>query len=348
MKKIFIVLFFCAAVFSHAQQSREDMLIFIPTPTGGTTEEQNFFHAQFEMETTAAGYTVTDTRKDADYLIELAVNDNVIYYDDGTTGPPEENDPKKILELRLVRSEGDVEIVSFEWPFTEKEEMLDYDLFLLYQAMANVPMTKLHDLVETQYWRNKWLYLRASFDYPIQFYLLKSKGLGPHGPALWKESDEDETFPISGLEINPLPAATVGLEFQFLYWMSAEFGFTLNFGDAWTNALIPAIQIELKFPIKPSIHFMIEPYAMASFPMNTSDLVVEFPTVGVGGGVQLGVKGGNMGAFFVDVNFLYNIGSVGIRNTNKDYTNPAALYYDRFVLGLGIGYKVGFFDRIKE
>jgi hypothetical protein len=90
---------------------------------------------------------------------------------------------------------------------------------------------------------------------------------------------------------------------------------------------------------------MIEPYAVVSFPMNTSSRSIQFPTVGLGGGCQFGVRGGDMGAFFVDVNYIHFIGDVVMRNQNKSYPHPDSITYNRFTVGLGIGYKIGFFNR---
>jgi hypothetical protein len=127
--------------------------------------------------------------------------------------------------------------------------------------------------------------------------------------------------------------------------MSTELNFNLSFSDPMSNSFIPAIQIEQKFPIKPAKYFMIEPYAVVSFPLNTSSGSIQFPKVGLGGGCQLGVRGGNMGAFFVDINYIHFLGDVLMRNENKIFPDPSSITYRRFSVGLGIGYKVGFFDR---
>jgi hypothetical protein len=90
---------------------------------------------------------------------------------------------------------------------------------------------------------------------------------------------------------------------------------------------------------------MIEPYIAVSLPVDTSVNSVKFPKVGLGGGVQLGVKGGSMGAVFVDVNYIYYMGDVIIKNESSYYPYPAEIKYNRFVVGIGIGYKAGFYDR---
>jgi hypothetical protein len=106
--------------------------------------------------------------------------------------------------------------------------------------------------------------------------------------------------------------------------------------------------LELKFPLKPSKHFMLEPYGIAVFPTTTATETLEFPTLGVGGGLQFGVKGGPMGALFVDVNYVHYLGDVVTRNTDADKPNPSTISWQRFSVGLGIGYKIGFFNRNKD
>jgi len=88
---------------------------------------------------------------------------------------------------------------------------------------------------------------------------------------------------------------------------------------------------------------MVEPYLAASFPMETSSHATQFPKFGTGGGFQLGVKGGNMGAFFLDINFIYFIGDA-IMKSPAGYST-SEIHFRRYTVGLGIGYKIGFFDR---
>jgi hypothetical protein len=337
MKKyILFSLIMLKAVTAFAQ-TRSDIQVYI-SPVKGTPEQAAFFMDNFTMETQGAGYTVTNNISHADYILNLEVQPNVILYDDGTTEPAPPGEPQYNLIIKLEREEDDVEVLAFSFQFTELDEMYDYNLYLLYNAMANVPFTKLGDI--EYWWRNKWVYFRASFDYPVTFYQLKSQN------RKWNPSDEREQIPIDN-KIIPFPAVTFGVEFQYLNWMSTEMNFNLSFNDPMSNSFIPSIQIEQKFPIKPSKHFMLEPYAAVSFPMDTSSNVVNFPKFGVGGGFQFGVKGGNMGAFFVDVNYIYYLGNVTMRNSDSHYSQPTNIDYTRFVLGLGIGYKFGLFNRPK-
>jgi len=69
------------------------------------------------------------------------------------------------------------------------------------------------------------------------------------------------------------------------------------------------------------------------------------PLLGVGGGVQIGAKGGKSGSVFIDVNYMYYLGDTKIHNPYTDYPNPSIINYRRSVIGLGVGYKFGFINR---
>jgi len=90
---------------------------------------------------------------------------------------------------------------------------------------------------------------------------------------------------------------------------------------------------------------MLEPYLAGSASINMAEHSVLFPRFAAGGGAQLGVRGGDMGAFFIDVNFLYSIGEAQTTNPDKQTPKPEVLHWNHFVIGLGLGYKVGFFNR---
>jgi hypothetical protein len=81
---------------------------------------------------------------------------------------------------------------------------------------------------------------------------------------------------------------------------------------------------------------------MVDFPQNSGAGIKTFSPVGVGAGFQFGVKGGEMGAFFIDVNFVYNLGEIHIIEVDDLARNA---YWNRWVLSFGIGYKIGFMNR---
>jgi hypothetical protein len=250
-----------------------------------------------------------------------------------------------VLTVSLLATEDAREILQFSWAFETLEEMYEWNLHLIYQAMANVPLTKLTGAVDTNHWRNKWLYLRASFDYPITFYAVNAANTSIYVT----NPSRTEDYARLDHQVRPFPGLTLGIEFQFLNWMSVEGDFKINFGEPLATTFIPSIDLALKFPIKPTRHFMIEPYGIVSFPATTAANTFQFPSIGLGGGAQLGVKGGEMGAFFVDINYIHYIGDVVTSNNfDPSRPEPARLRWTRFSLGIGVGFKVGFFNRNKD
>jgi hypothetical protein len=96
---------------------------------------------------------------------------------------------------------------------------------------------------------------------------------------------------------------------------------------------------------------ILEPYGAASLPIllpEASKLFDSFPIVAVGGGLQFGIKGGKNNVVFLDTNYMYFLGDYGVKNQFGElYPNPPVIHYKRSVIGLGIGYTFGFFNRRK-
>jgi hypothetical protein len=349
VKKFFlfavVALLPCAAVIA---QTRQDTTIYVPVPMGGSGEQQAFMQEQFSMEATAAGYAIVDSARESDYTLQLRINPNLIVYSDGSTAEPGPDDKQYIVELHLTRTSDNEELVSFSFPFSQLEEMYEWTLYLLYQATANIPLTKYIATIDTEHWRNKWLYIRFSFDYALVDYAPDPAKNTAYSVPIGQDA---VGIPISRID-SFMPGAVVGLELQFLDFtprisLAAEADIKLLFGDPSGATFIPAIAFAIKVPIKPSKHWMIEPYLMVDFPISTSTSVISFPILGVGGGVQVAAKGGEMGGFFADFNVIYNIGNVHTENLSNNFT-PKEVYWNRFVVEVGVGYKLGFFNRHEE
>jgi hypothetical protein len=343
VKKLLVIALFGAAVFSYAQ-TRDDVAIYIPMPVGGTSDQQVFFQDNFIMETTAAGYSIAQSEREGDYTLKLEIKRNMILYDDGTEEEAGPDEKQYLLELRLVRIDDGTEIVMFNFPFTELEEMYEYNLYLLYQAMANVPLTKLTAVPDTDHWRNKWLYIRGSADFNIVAYAMDGSKTNEvsDGAGNWTNVFEAGT----GRETPVGPGATLGLELQFLNWMSVEGDIKIIVGTPDDLSFVPTAGVALKFPIKPntlrSKHFMLEPYVGVDFPWPAGGYIKQFSLLSVGGGFQFAVRGGDMGAFFIDLNGQYSLGDIHTVSPNRRF------WWTRWVLGVGIGYKIGFVNRLKD
>jgi hypothetical protein len=345
-KYIFLIAMGLVAV-SIFSQTRDDIRVYV-APVVATPEQAAYFRENFIMETIGAGYSIAETADEADYTLNLEVKPNMILYDDGTEEPAPPDEDQFILSIALLDNENNTEIVAFAFPFTELEEMNQFNLFLLYEAMANVPLTKLSAIEiveESEAWRNKWLYLRAAFSYPIMFYQLK---LDPvWGNCIVDPDDPNYRHTTLDHKVRPIPGFLFGLEFQYLNWMSTELVFEMSFGDPVQNSFVPGIGLQLKFPIKPSSYFMLEPYLAISSTLNTSNTYAKYPNFEVGGGFQFGVKGGSMGAFVIDASFMYSIGEIVTYNNSTKYPEPKYVHWNHWTVGLSVGYKIGFFDRLK-
>jgi len=357
IRRIFLALLIAAAT-SAAAQSREDVRIYIPLVVAVDPMQAEFFQKNFAMEIAAAGYTVTENIQEADYSMRLRVRSNAPVNSDGSLGTVPPGEFEYTLQITLLQNSDNSQIVSLSYGFSELEEMYHHNLSLIYQTLANVPLTRGgeqtlvkfmvgRDGERDDWWRNKWLYLRVSADYPINYYQYKSNGLYKGGFIFEGDDIEnpDRYSRMTPQVVVAMPGATVGLELQFLDWMSFEANFEVRLWDAAGFAFLPGIGAQLKFPLKPSSYFMLEPYAAFVISANNEDNSLSFSRYSVGGGIQFGVKGKNEGIFFFDANYIYSLGEVITRNTDDHFRQPAALHWNRFVIGLSVGFKTGFLNR---
>jgi hypothetical protein len=311
------------------------MQIYIYRPTGGTVEQQDFFEENYIMEIAAAGYAIAGSRDDSDfyYTLDIQPNANFGEYED---------EPEFFLYVRLYDSTDQREIVQLGYGFTEKEEMYDWNLYLVYQAMANVPITKLTQGIHTDHWRNKWIYIVPYLAVTPHIY----SNDNPHAVLNFSNSFQPGPF---------LFGAGVDFEFHIVNWMSLETGFGLTWdwlsdvqisninnvaSDVSYDSGVIQLPLLLKIVLKPSDIFMIEPYAGAglNFSLNSDSFKAAF--VSLLGGIEAGFRLGERGAFFIDTRVGWDLGdSIVNRNRNSNV--------HRLGLHFGIGYKVGFFNRLK-
>jgi len=302
---------------------------------GNRIDQVTFFRDAFMAEAVAAGFKVVEQFdfKYADYGIkfEITPNTNV-------------NEQQFIFTISLVRIKDLNIMVAATYAFDELEEMVPYTQYLFFRLVANIP--GYGKGVVNPAWKNKWMYLRLSFDYPVTVYELQSTGLiGTAGIYMGEFDDPTSIMPLDN-KIIVLPGAAFGVEVQFLNWMSVEPVARVFLEELFGTYYVSlAAELDIKFPLKTN-YFMIEPYAAASFPILKPDRFTKYPWFSFGGGVQVGIRGGSMGAFFIDVNYMHSVGDAVAKNPYEElYPNPDKIHYKRFQVGLGIGYKLGFFDR---
>jgi len=353
-KALFLAILLPLAMSSFAQDILNDYLFI--EGTASRLGHYEFFLTNFRTEAAGAGYIVTDTKDEAAHTLKFAVTPSIITYDD-RVGPQtsEPNEGEFLVRISLVSNADDFEILFFDFFFTELDEMYEHTRTLFQNATLYIPPSKGSVNIITNFdsgWKNKWIYFRASFDYPVTFYLLKGDGL-VGGVALYNGDFETTTerSPINH-EVIAMPGFTVGLEFQFLRFMSVEFNYQFSIGDTRSNSFFNmAFGVELKIPVKLEA-IMIVPYAAFFYPIRLSGIFKEYPPFSLGAGIQFCAKGGKHGAFFFDVKYMISIKDAVMHNPylakpedQRLYPEPDVIHYKHSFIGIGVGYKIGFLDR---
>jgi hypothetical protein len=336
MKNFLFVLVLMFPVPVLFAQSRDDVAVYLAPVTGGTEEQQVFFNENFRMELIGANYRVAEDRKSADYSINLNITQEI---EDGSDGMAEEI--INILSISLIDNRDGREVLQFSWAFEKLEDMYEWNLHLIYQAMANVPLTKLSSVPDTGHWRNKWFYLLiyGGLDLNFGFY----------------DSGNKISFQNREYTFYPGPLFGLGMEFQFLDFMSAEFAISGSSYDIDTehSAIVFGMPLLLKFPLKPSRHFMLEPYGGIQFNTSSQGSLIP-PLFSWAGGFQYGIKAGERGAIILDIRVIGDIGTTNLvppAQAPHYSSNPNPKTYDgidRLQLQILAGFKVGFYNRNKD
>ena len=334
---VLLVFLMIPSITVRGQDGAYQDLIFIEG-TASNTAHQIFFMQNFRMEAAGLGFNVVADKADAEHTFRFEV------------APTEEGD--FLITTKLIANENDAELVSLSRYFNDLEESYEFNQILFFQTVILIPRTGIIETVivqtvvdENDDWRNKWLYLRGSIDYPITFYILRPNGLiGGTGVYYGTYENPTRVSPIDN-RTTALPGITLGLEIQFLNWMSIEPIFQVILGDP-DNLFAIAAGVQLKIPIKLIRNLMLEPYGAITFPLNSSTAYARYPPLAVGAGLQIAVKGGNSGAFFADLNYMLSLRNAILKNPYEDmYPNPHEIHFRRSVIGIGIGYKFGLFNR---
>ena len=316
--------------------------------TADTSGHREFFLHHFKLEATAAGYTVTELKDEAAYTFRFNVRDHMVEDRFGNLFPAPPDDNQYIIRISLIENTKNTEILYFDFYFSTFDEMYEYNQSLFQMATIYIPPDRKEIFipVDTR-WQNKWLYFFASLDYPISFYALQPTGLQA-GQAAYNKDSSDKITQLQHLNhiILPQPGLSLGVELQFLKFLSLGLNFQLNLGDTKSAFFMNmAAGGQLKANIKTE-DFLLQPYLAFSMPITVSPLFDEYPQFSAGGGFQAGVRGGSSGSFFVDVNFMYSLGDVLMQNTYGNLAPyPPQIHYNHFNFGVGIGYKFGLLNR---
>jgi len=347
MKKtlLFLTLLIFACSLTAFAQNISNEYLFLE---GKADEEDHleFFLWIFGVEAAGSGYTVTETKEEAAYTFKFDITPNMYEDEEGILHPAPDYDSQFVARISLVNNSNDEEILFFDFFYTNLYELYEFSQIIFHRATVYIPPEYYITAIDRS-WQNKVFYFRGSIDYPIVFYALQPTdlfgglsvfNLGPGGQP-------SNLIPLDH-KIMPQPGVTFGLEFQLFDFMSFEFNLQANLGDPKTYLFINlAVGVEAKINIK-TPHLVLQPYGAYYVPLNVSPVFRDFPPFSAGGGIQASVMGFNDGVFFVNVNFLYSLGDVFMHNPYDPLSPfPEVIHYNRFVFGIGFGYKFGFLDR---
>ena len=318
-----------------------------------SASHRTFFLENFNLEGRASGYEIVNNRAAAAYILRFEVVPNMITFEDGTQEPAPPEEDQFLILINLIDNSTEEELVSFGYTYSEVEEMYEYTQFLFLRAALNIPASESPESTEMlveiidDSWRNKWLYVRASIDYPITFFQLKSDGL--FGGSAVYIGDINNLRPGDWSPIDnrttALPAVTVGAQVMILDWLSLGPSFQAIFFER-DRLFTAGVGAELMFPIKAIRNIMLTPFAAFSYPLIPPPGFNKFPLYTVGGGMQISIKQGKMGALFVDLRYMHSLHDAILKNPYGEYyPNPSLIHFRRHVIGIGAGYKIGFFDR---
>ncbi|GHV44296.1 hypothetical protein AGMMS49546_28030 [Spirochaetia bacterium] len=276
-RSIFLLLFFVLLSSAALEaQTREDIYIHVRPVIGGTEEENRYFKDNFEMEIRGAHYTVVNAEKEADYIFALRCEKWI-----------DDEGKYKTLIITLINNYDGHEILTYGFDYDSLEEMNYYNLSLVYQGMANLPLNRLLDgngptqeeriaamkddldaykkyQQELRYWqdnrwRNRWLYVTA-------YGLFGNNVLAsPEVDAPRLKSDGtglDIIRPNGPFGWSPFGDGGLSLEFHFKNYLSAEAGIEISSLSAGDQQLFRfSFPLMLKFFLKPKSGFAITPYA---------------------------------------------------------------------------------------
>jgi len=352
-KTIFFSIFFAIAFFSFAQEMVLPNRTLFIDGTAEVSSHRTYFMDNFKMEAGALGFNVVDNKADAGYTFKF---DSQRY------------DGDFIVLITLTLNEGDMEIVNFGWPYSNLDEMYEYNQFVFFKAAVLIPGINEDELrtmmaqerVDPR-WRNKWVYLRVTFDYPIAFHII-DKERNPEliaGSSVYNGSFDNPTYvQFIDHKVLPMPGATVGIEIQPLNFLRLEVNFQVHLGNTEPDLLdnlYMSVSGAVKVPLKIFKNFDIVPYAAYLLPLKfmqkTFDRDYEkYPDHFVGFGAEVNVKMGKSGALVFDFNYMFPLPFLADtdtvwKNPYEYAPNPEVIHFNRFDIGIKVGYKFGFINR---
>jgi hypothetical protein len=136
-------------------QERSDTALYIAAASGGTQAQRQFFDDNIPMEVANANYKLVYTPAESDYIINMNLSQGEDYDNPGGT--------VNIFTITVVRTRTGAEVVRYSYDYQDVEEMYQWNLYIVYNALANVSLTNISAAPAAEDaplpWWNTWVYL---------------------------------------------------------------------------------------------------------------------------------------------------------------------------------------------
>jgi len=327
MKKIFflILLFASFSLILSAQQvaTFHETRIYVPPIDGiGMIDDMAYFYKQITGEITRQYRTLGKTRRTSDYVItgRLMPIDEDPDIDVNSLPPGTEND-EWILYVELFDNLIDEVIGTQFLTYSIPDETTDDSLsIIIYNMLSGVP-DLLEGMASYETWRNRMLYVNLNFLWNPRVY-----------------SGDYQSVNIASV------GAEAMVEYHLLSFLAFKAGAEITqdwinvytaVGESHTDMILD-FPVAVAFVFRPQEIFMLEPYLGITYNLSLMGTTRPYPLSWMAG-AELGIKLGP-GILTIDPRFTMDFG--------KSFITANSVDYWRYTIHIGIGYKIGFFDRL--
>jgi len=313
MKKIIVCILLLCPVFPLCAQSNSASVFVLPVMgTGSRAGDNAFFFKHISSEVTYQYYTLAKTLKDAEFYLV-----GTLY---PYSGKADMSGNQYVFHLALLDTKTNGTRADGELVYTVPEDVNDLLPVLVSTVLNTIPAG-----TGKNNWRNKRLYVGAAAFWTPRIYTADSASahIASFGGGIHAEYHSLDFM-----------AFGAGLELA-----SDMIKVSPKAEENYSNTLLE-IPLLLKFVIKPGDFSILEPYGGVQFNIPFTKTTVP-PVISWLGGIQYGIKVG-FGVLFIDPRFSIDMGKSAL---NVAVADMNGLLFQRYIIHLGVGYKVGFFTR---
>jgi len=324
----FLFTVFCAFAQAPTRDNPADFRetrIYVPPIDGiGVIEDMAYFYKQITGEITRQYRQLGRTRRTSDYVITGRVMP-IDELEEEIEMPPDAEGDENVLFIELFNNETDeiigMQYITYTIPDATTEEAISV---IIYNMLSGIP-DLLEGIAFYDNWRHRRLYLNASFLWTPRYFYGDYPSVNISGVGAEITAD---------VHLLSFLAVSLGGELS-QEWMRI----TNKEGDEQTDMLL-AVPLAVKFVFRPLESFMLEPYLGAQYNLSLLRTTTPYPVAWLAG-TQLGIRLG-YGVLTIDPRFSMDFGKSWTVFKGDTYE------YWRYSIHLGIGFKLGFFNRIKR